>query len=50
MVVAHVAGMPVEELLVGVAAFGLTGVGALLAYGAQRTRGWRHPRIRGGAK
>ncbi len=44
---AHIAGIPVEETLLGLGPFGLAGVGALVAYGSQRARDWRHPRRRG---
>ena len=44
MLCAHIAGMPVEETLLGLAPLGLAGFGALLVYGSQRARAWRHPR------
>jgi hypothetical protein len=40
-IVAHIAGVPVEETLLGLAPMGAAGFGALLAYGRLR---WRHPR------
>lgn len=43
MLVAHIAGIPVEETLLGFAPLGVAGVGALLAYASRRARGWRHP-------
>lgn len=43
MLLAHVAGVPVEELLLGFAPLGVAGFGALLAYGLHRTQRWRHP-------
>jgi hypothetical protein len=42
---AHVAGVPVEETLLGLAPLGLAGVSALGAYAAQRARAlWRRER------
>jgi hypothetical protein len=46
MLVAHIAGLPVEETVLGLAPIGAAGLGGLLAYGAQRTRRWRRPRPR----
>jgi hypothetical protein len=46
MLVAHIAGLPVEETLLGLAPLGAAGVGGLLAYGARCTSRWRHPRRR----
>ena len=43
-VLAHVAGMPVEETLLGFAPLGVAGAGALFAYAVSRTRQLRHPR------
>jgi hypothetical protein len=47
MLVAHIAGVPVEETLLGLAPLGVAGFGALLAHGLQRTKRWRHPRSHG---
>ena len=44
LVLAHIAGVPVEETLLGVAPLGVAGLGALLAYAMQRARAWRRPR------
>jgi hypothetical protein len=38
MIGAHVAGMPVEETLLGLAPLGVGGVAALAAYTARRVR------------
>jgi uncharacterized membrane protein AbrB (regulator of aidB expression) len=38
MIVAHVAGIPVEETLLGFAPLGLAGVAAVAAYVTQRAR------------
>jgi hypothetical protein len=41
---AHIAGVPVEETLLGFAPLGVGGVGALLVYGSRRVRAaWRRP-------
>jgi hypothetical protein len=44
MILAHIAGVPVEETLLGLAPLGAGGVGALIALASQRARGWRRPR------
>jgi hypothetical protein len=42
---AHVAGMPVEETLLGFAPLGLAGAGAVAAYASHRMRAaWRRAR------
>jgi hypothetical protein len=38
VILAHVAGIPVEETLLGFAPLGIAGVGALAAYTTQRVR------------
>jgi hypothetical protein len=45
-VLAHIAGVPVEETVLGLAPLGLAGVGLLSAYASQRARAWRRPRRR----
>jgi hypothetical protein len=41
MVIAHIAGIPVEETLLSFAPFGVGGIGALLAYIGGRVRSGR---------
>jgi hypothetical protein len=48
-VLAHIAGIPVEETVLGLAPLGLAGIGMLSAYAAQRARAWRRPHGRGAA-
>jgi hypothetical protein len=43
MIGAHIAGVPVEETLAGLAPMGAAGFGVLVAYGRLR---WRRPRRR----
>jgi hypothetical protein len=42
MLLGHIAGIPVEETLLGLAPFGVAGLGALVAYWSARTRRWRN--------
>ncbi|HEV7753565.1 MAG TPA: hypothetical protein VGO71_18585 [Baekduia sp.] len=50
-ILGHVAGMPVEETLLGFAPLGVAGAGALAAYATQRARALlrrrRRPRAAG---
>jgi hypothetical protein len=51
MIGAHVAGIPVEETLLGFAPLGVAGVGALVAYATQRVcHLWRRPPERSEAR
>lgn len=46
MLLAHIAGVPVEESLLALAPLGVAGVGALVATAAHRARRWRPHRRR----
>ena len=47
MIVGHMAGVPVEETLLGFAPLGIAGLAALTAYASQRLRALLHrPRRR----
>ena len=46
MLLAHVAGIPVEETLLALAPCGVAGLGAILAYASQRAQRWRPSRVR----